>query len=119
MFLRRQDLVRASELCRRSILTTSVLVRSLQSSQWPGAHHSDDTVPATNWAWIIGHTDTVLYPLPPGSKGPYKVGSSTKLPLLLDGGWEGGERLCPHPGRREVLGTRTLARLQVGGRGDL
>lgn len=38
MSLRCQDTVRASELCR-GILTTSVLVRSLRSSQWLQAHH--------------------------------------------------------------------------------
>lgn len=62
MSLRSQDMVRASELCRSS-LTTSVLVHSLQFLQRPQAHHSD-TVPATNWAWIIGHTDTCPFPSP-------------------------------------------------------
>lgn len=99
MSLRRQDTVWASELCRR-MLTTSVLVRSLQHSQRPQAHHSD-TVPATNWAWIMGHTDICYFSPPAGSEVGCKVGGSAKLPLLL---WWGlgengdeGERMCPQP----------------------
>lgn len=98
-------MVQAPELCR-SILTTSVLVRSLQALQWPQAHHSD-TVPATNWAWIIGHTDTCPSPPPRALRGACKVAGSAK-PLLLLGGDCGrmersGERLCPDP--RQAWGT--------------
>lgn len=56
--LRRRDMERASEPGRR-ILTTSVLVHSLQCWKWPQAHRSD-TVPVTNWVWIIGHPDVRL-----------------------------------------------------------
>lgn len=105
-------MVQALEL-GRSILTTSVLVRSLQSSQWPQAHLSD-TDPATNWAWITNHTDIKPLPIP---LLDCNVGGFAKLPPSAGAGVGGqwGEADLSTLDRNRVLGPLSLARLWTWG----